>query len=379
MSTTDVSAALTALEALASANATSSSGPLNTLLDGHFATAKERLLAGAPPKHVITELQAAVAKSKKEVEKGLKVWYSQLGNLGKNIEKAFPPNLAALSSAYDDPPLFSEPEAQDALDRVVLDSLGRRGLWDAVAAFEEETGLTYDPEKRRLSVELHRIVSEIESGDLASAIAWADENKAFLAGGPHPSDLPFSLHRAVFLSYRDPQKALQYARDHLFDYFPKQPVLALVTSCLYVEGAESPYANEAKPLAAMFRTDYCRLHGWAREDPLEVVVDLGSRGGALNSIEKARKVMGDRLGNVRTWHELPMEVPLPNGRQYHSVFVCPVSKEQTTEANPPKMLQCGHVIAQDSFNRMLAKGARPVKCPYCPQETTAQQAQRLYF
>lgn len=87
MSTTDVSAALTALEALASANATSSSGPLNTLLDAHFAVAKERLLAGAPPKHVITELQAAVAKSKKEVEKGLKAWYAHLGGLGKNIEK----------------------------------------------------------------------------------------------------------------------------------------------------------------------------------------------------------------------------------------------------------------------------------------------------
>ncbi|KAL1408174.1 hypothetical protein Q8F55_004979 [Vanrija albida] len=382
MSTTDVSAALTALEALASANATSSSGPLNALLEEHFAVAKERLLAGAPPKHVITELQTAVARSKKEVEKGLKAWYAQLGGLGKNIEKAFPPNLAALSSAYDDPPLFSEPVAQDALDRIVLDSLGRRGLWDAVTAFEEETGLVYDPEKRRLSEELHRIVSEIEGGDLSSAIAWADENKAFLAGGPHPSELPFSLHRAVFLGHKDQQAALAYAREHLFEFLPKQPVLALVTSCLYTAAKDSPYANEAKPLAAMFRTDYCRRHGWAREDPLEVVVDLGSRGGALNSIEKARKVMGDRLGNVRTWHELPMEVPLPSGRQYHSVFVCPVSKEQTTETNPPKMLQCGHVIAQDSFNRMLAKGApsrRPVKCPYCPQETSQQQAQRLYF
>lgn len=188
----------------------------------------------------------------------------------------------------------------------MLDSLGRRGLWDAVAAFEEETGLTYDPEKRRLSEELHRIVSEIEAGDLTSAIAWAEDNKAFLAAGPHPSDLPFSLHRAVFLTYKDGKQALQYAREHLFGYLPQQRVLALVTSCLYVEGDESPYPNEDKPLAAMFRTDYCRLHGWAREDPLEVVVDLGSRGGALNSIEKARKVMGDRLGNVRTWHELPV-------------------------------------------------------------------------
>lgn len=87
MSTADVSAALTALEALATASATSSSGPLSTLLDQHFAVARERLLAGAPPKHVITELQGNITRAKKEVEKGLKAWYSALGNVGKSIEK----------------------------------------------------------------------------------------------------------------------------------------------------------------------------------------------------------------------------------------------------------------------------------------------------
>jgi hypothetical protein len=51
-----------------------------------------------------------------------------------------------------------------------------------------------------------------------------------------------------------------------------------------------------------------------------------------------------------------MEVPLPASRRYHSVFVCPVSKEQATETNPPKMLTCGHVIAQESLNRLLKGG-----------------------
>lgn len=46
--------------------------------------------------------------------------------------QAFPPNLAGISDAYNDPPLFSEPDAAAALDRVILDSLGRRGLWEAV-------------------------------------------------------------------------------------------------------------------------------------------------------------------------------------------------------------------------------------------------------
>lgn len=87
MSTADVSAALEALEALAANNSTSSSGPLNRLLNDHFTVARERLLAGSPPKLVITELQANLARAKKDVEKGLKAWYSALGNVGKSVDK----------------------------------------------------------------------------------------------------------------------------------------------------------------------------------------------------------------------------------------------------------------------------------------------------
>lgn len=44
----------------------------------------------------------------------------------------------------------------------------------------------------------------------------------------------------------------------------------------------------------------------AKEELLEVAVDLGGKGGALGVIEKARRVMGERLGNVRTWQDLPV-------------------------------------------------------------------------
>ena len=73
---------------------------------------------------------------------------------------------------------------------------------------------------------------------------------------------------------------------------------------------QSPYAHEAAPLIGMFKAEFCRRYGWPKEDPLEVVVDLGSRGGALNVIEKARRVMGERLGPIRSWEELPVSLHL---------------------------------------------------------------------
>lgn len=433
----DITTALAALEKLSSSPSTSASGPLNALLEQQFAVARDRITAGSDPKQVIQELLTSVARSKKEVEKGLKGWYAALGNVGKAVEKTFPPSLAAISDAYANPPLFAELAAKEAMDKVIMDYLGRRGLWDAVSALEEESAHTYEPEKRALCEELFRVLSRIEAGDLEPAIRWCKENSAFLSSPPHPSSLPYELHRAVFLSLSPPGTALTYARQHLMAYVPTQPVLQLITSCLYpstdsslpvtaettktnssvsngngmsrsdstadtgedsaMEDVNSPSNPSATapaapiqpytalrhpaPLARMFEAEFCRRHGLPKEDLLSVAVDLGTKGGALAAIEKARKVMllGDRLGNVREWDELPMEIPLPSDKRFHSVFVCPVSKEQATDTNPPLMLSCGHVINTESFQRLVKGGRRTAKCPYCPIETAATVAQRLYF
>ena len=83
----EISSALTALEALSSSTSTSSSGPLDTLLDEHFLSARERILAGEDTKTVILELQKNVTRAKKDVDKGLRAWHAALGNVGKAVEK----------------------------------------------------------------------------------------------------------------------------------------------------------------------------------------------------------------------------------------------------------------------------------------------------
>ncbi|CAD0046824.1 unnamed protein product [Aureobasidium pullulans] len=67
---------------------------------------------------------------------------------------------------------------------------------------------------------------------------------------------------------------------------------------------------------------------------------------------KLERVMGEVGGQWTSVNELPVEIPLPQSYLFHSIFVCPVSKEQGTDANPPMMLPCGHVIAKESLEKI---------------------------
>jgi hypothetical protein len=51
--------------------------------------------------------------------------------------------------------------------------------------------------------------------------------------------------------------------------------------------------------------------------------------------------------------ELPIEIDLGSDCRYHSVFACPILKQQTTEQNPPMRLLCGHCISKDALCESL--------------------------
>ena len=62
--------------------------------------------------------------------------------------------------------------------------------------------------------------------------------------------------------------------------------------------------------------------------------------------------------------ELPIEIDVGQEHRYHSVFACPILRQQTTDQNPPMKLVCGHVISKDALNKLSIQNK--LKCPYCP-------------
>ena len=174
------------------------------------------------------------------------------------------------------------------------------------------------------------------------------------------SNLEFELARLKFIelytsSHPDenlsgPLLALQYARQTFppFSTRYSREISALMGSLAFSQGMEkSPYTTLFGPghtnyttVAQTFTSEFCSLLSLSPTSPLYTAITAGAI--SLPTLSKLEKILTASRGQWTSVNELPVETPLPPSMRFHSVFVCPVSKEQATDANPPMMLPCGH-------------------------------------
>ncbi len=113
------------------------------------------------------------------------------------------------------------------------------------------------------------------------------------------------------------------------------------------------------------------------ESALLVAVAAGSA--ALPTLLKMAAVLTAQGQDFRSGEQLPMELELGREFVFHSVFACPVSREQSTPENPPMLLPCGHALAKQSLLKIAKNSGRPFKCPYCPMEATPGVCRHIFF
>ena len=241
--------------------------------------------------------------------------------------------------------------------------------------------------------EMYNILHEMrENRNLEPAIRWAHENSDVLDA--RGSNLEFDLCRLQYLSLftstdpdQGPLKAVEYAKQ-TFVHFPARytaQIRQLLGALAFTSNIDvSPYGslfakasetNTTVAAAAAFTSEFCALLSLSSASPLLLAVSAGAI--ALPRLLKADEIHKKIRTSWSSSAELPVEVHLPPAYNFHSIFVCPISKEQATDDNPPMLLVCGHAIARDSL-LTVSKGAK-FKCPYCPVESHPNQAMRLYL
>ncbi|OAG15052.1 hypothetical protein CC77DRAFT_1025393 [Alternaria alternata] len=404
-----------------------SSANLSTSID-HVQRALDMLTAArakiaADPKTApltLAKLQDPFKKSLDTVQKDLKPVYAGLNKYGKALDKKFKDK--PLPSADNDA-LSSHPSL---INRAIAMHLLREGQFDVASTFVQEASRqpphpeptlntpnpyireawekdlaegTFNSEKlQQQFADMYHILHQLRNErNLQPAIQWARERSDVLEA--RGSNLEFELCRLQFVCLFDsrgsqdeamddydspsgPLHAWAYARREFapFQRRYQREIQQLLGAMAFWQNVEdSPYRrlfyNDSawEEVAHSFNREFCSLLGLSADSPLFIAATAGAI--ALPYLLKMQSIMKEKRTEWTTQDELPVEIPLPSQYHFHSIFVCPVSKEQSTDANPPMMMPCGHVIAQESLEK-LSKGSR-FKCPYCPNESHPRDAMKV--
>ncbi|KAJ3323739.1 hypothetical protein HDV06_001469 [Boothiomyces sp. JEL0866] len=310
-----------------------------------------------------------------------KDFHNTIGKYSKAIEKKFKTDLDGIW----------DPKALDGKEYVVYQILVmhfvREGRFDLAKLFAREAGIEFEESLHAQFEGMFHIQEALRNEDISLALEWAlVHRKSLVESG---STFEFNLHKLKYLGYirkGEIKSALAYARQNFSQFAIKhiKDIQQLMCSILYHKRLpNSPYPQFAdnhlwSDIQSQFSRDFCNVLGQSCESPLFTCVTVGST--ALPMIMKISSLMKDKAVEWSQSGELPVTIPLLDKQKYHSVFVCPVTKEQGTETNPPMMMVCGHVISSESLTR-LSKGSlnSRFKCPYCPVDSTAAQAVRVFF
>jgi len=277
------------------------------------------------------------------------------------------------------------PMDSSLVNKVIMDHLVRTGHLEVAKTLAEECGERLDEDKVRPFVEMMEVISALRHRDIGPAKMWAHRNEAALA--ELDSDLGFKIVQMEFVqlvSKGQVVEAVEHARRSFQAHVPQWlgQVQKLMGCLAFVGRLErSPYAElfherEWQILEVSVTREGCLLMGLPKDAALEVCVEAGIK--ALPSLLKFANVMQGRIGDWGSKNALPVEIDLGPDRRYHSVFVCPVSREQASADNPPMMMQCGHVLCEHSLKKM-SRGASRFKCPYCPVEVSVHGSITLYI
>ncbi|KAK0604545.1 hypothetical protein LWI29_016735 [Acer saccharum] len=297
----------------------------------------------------------------------------------KVLEKSFNPDIA---KAYRNIEFDTH-----TVNQIIASHFYRQGLFDVGDCFISETKESECAAvMKSIFQEMYQILEAMKMRNLEPALKWVAANSDNLK--ENGSDLQLKLHSLQFveiLRVRSREEALKYARAYISPFASDHVAeIQKLMGCLVWYGKldRCPYSQLLSPnnwvtVAEELTRQFCNLIGQSHESPLTVTIAAGVQ--ALPPLLKFMTVMAGKKNEWQSMKQLPVPVELDKEFQFHSIFVCPVSKEQSSEDNPPMMMSCGHVLCKQSINKMSKNHSRTFKCPYCPTDIDASQCRQLYF
>ncbi|KAJ6716419.1 MACROPHAGE ERYTHROBLAST ATTACHER-RELATED [Salix koriyanagi] len=307
-------------------------------------------MSPANQKSILTELKHKLIAINplKLLEGSQKELNLNLSKFPKLLEKSFPD----ISKAYRDVDFDFH-----IVNQIIASHFYHQGLFDLGDCLINEAGEPEAAAQRSHFLELHQILEAMRIKNIEPALKWVSTNREKLV--QNGSNLELKLHQLQFveiLKRGNRADALSYAKTHLAFFCFK--------SLERVSKANSLHNMDRQNLKSL-------------QSPLSVAIVAGIEG--LPTLLKLANVMAAKKQEWQALKQLPVPVELGKEFQFHSIFVCPVSRDQGSEENPPMLLPCLHVLCKQSIMKLSKGSSRAFKCPYCPAEASAVQCRQLYF
>lgn len=338
-------------------------------------------------------IRDAISKCNERVQK-LSTEHRDLHGSVSKIGKAIDRNYSSDFSSTMRVDALQDEENLMLLNKAIAKHYCRQGMDEVARTLIKECKMSeqhaqevFDSERE--FAEIYNIWLQIQKRELGEALDWAVRHSSQLL--ERHSLIEFRLHRMRFMQLvsnglKSQHEAIVYARTNFqkFAVRYEHEIANLMASFIYLpNGLENtPYKiflsqDMWTELSFNFLEDACQLLGISKNSALSVVVNAGCT--ALPALLNIKQVMQSRqvLGMWNGCDELPIEIDLQPEFRFHSIFACPILRQQTTEDNPPKKLTCGHVISNDALHKL--SNGHILKCPYCPVEQNAEEAVRIYF
>nr|XP_022908298.1 protein RMD5 homolog A [Onthophagus taurus] len=347
----------------------------------------------APSNHELTPIQVDTLKQAtikvKETISMLsadhKDLHATVSRVGKVIDKHFIQDFAGATKEDS----FNTPQKIELLNKIICQHFYRQGMKDVAQELAKESSVEVELNENEPFTELNHILESLREKNLQPALDWAVTHRENLEA--QNSSLEFQLHRLKYIEIlrngsANETEAINYARTFFkpFAYKHEKEIQTLMGMMLYVRNDinRSPYSCLLDPdrwmdVYDIFTKDACSLLGVSVNSPLSTCVNAGCK--AIPALLNIKHIMKERQV-AAIWNgkdELPIEIDLGNDSRYHSMFACPILRQQSTENNPPMRLICGHVISRDALNKLCS--GNKMKCPYCPMEQSPTDARLIFF
>lgn len=178
------------------------------------------------------------------------------------------------------------------------------------------------------------------------------------------------------------------------DLFKDNPTyLAKFTYSLTIPDQELPADLKSMSLESLkkecsqnLRKSIKKARGFRTEDPLFQIFRVGLQNlpEMVDYLQQGTDEENEPIGN-----ELPFTISLEKSLYFHSTLICPVSKETCSAENRPMLFDCGHVVSENSINKMrgldsMLQSEREssnvkVKCPTCPNRQELSKLRIIHY